>query len=190
MNRTTQLLLSFLASAAVTACAGEQPNNTPTAEAGADTSAPAPAGAAATTGGAAETDFFREQLAMLEKQVGLARLVADRSTRRALKEFAERASRDYQQAKGELQQLATKRNVIAAGSAELTVEGERLSKLSGEHFEREYLDEIIADHEGAVRELESGTRDEYADVRVWSQKTLPVVRRLLEQARQLRTEGS
>lgn len=190
MSRITQLLLSLLASAAVTGCAGEQANNTPTGQAGAGTSSPAPAGAAATTGGAGETEFFREQLAMLEKEVGLARLVADRSSRPALKAFAERVSRDHQQAKGELQQLATKRGVTAAGSEELTVEGERLSKLSGEQFEREYLDEIIADHEDAVRDLEGGARDEYADVRAWSQKTLPVVRRLLEQARQLRAGTS
>ena len=98
--------------------------------------------------------------------------------------------RDHQQASEELRQIASKQQMnLGPEGEQLKVERERLSGLSGEQFDGEYLNEIIADHENAVSDLESATKGEDLEIRQWAAKTLPIVRRHLEEAQQLRKTG-
>ncbi|MBA2306182.1 MAG: DUF4142 domain-containing protein [Acidobacteria bacterium] len=175
---------------AVTGCGAEQPNKAGE-QAGAATPPPATdRAAAATTANTGEADFVKEQLEVGEKQIGLARLVSDRATRPALKRFGETVLRDHQQATEALRQIAGRAGVQKTGQPEqLKVEGERLSKLSGAPFEREYLDEIIADHEDEVADLEKAANGNHPEIRQWATNTLPMVRRRLEEARELRKTG-
>jgi putative membrane protein len=148
-------------------------------------------GVAGTAGVSAAADFVRAQLTLGEKQVGLARLASERATRPAVKQFAEELVRDHQQAGDSLRQIAAKQSVTTTTTAEqLGVERERLSQLSGAQFEREYLDETIADHERAIADLEKATSSEDAAVRQWATATLPIQRRHLEQAQALRKSAT
>jgi putative membrane protein len=139
------------------------------------------------TRGTRNVDFLREQLALGEKQVGLARLAAERAARPEVKQFAEALVRDHQQAADELRQIASSEQVNAATQGEqLKTERERLSGLKGAQFDREYLDEIIADHQDAVGDLEGASKGDDPEMRQWAAKHLPMVQRRLEEARQLR----
>lgn len=181
MSRMTQLLL--VASIAVVGCGREQPR-TGTEQAGAGTPS---ARDTVATRGSRDSDFLREQLAMGDKQVGLARLASDRATRPAVKKFGEMLVRDHQQAGEELRQIASRQQVnVGPEGEQLQVERERLSRLSGEQFEGEFLDEIIADHQDAVGDLENAAKGDDLEIRQWVAKTLPIVRRHLEEAQQLR----
>ena len=181
MSRMTQLLLAV--SIAVVGCEREQPK-TSTEQVGAGTPS---ARDTVATRGSRDSNFLREQLAVGDKQVGLARLASDRATRPALKKFGEMLLRDHQQASEELRQIASRQqaNVRPEGE-QLKVERERLSKLSGEQFEGEYLDEIIADHEDAVGDLENAAKGDDLEIRQWAATTLPIERRHLEGAQQPR----
>ncbi len=185
MRCTTRLLPSLLVLSVLTACTGEQ-GNTATGQPGAGTP-PNRDGAATPVGSTPDTDFLQEQIAVAEKEVGLARLAPKRATRPALREFADRLARDHQQAADELRQIAGRQKVDAlAENEQLKTEGERLSRLSGHEFEREFLDEIIADLEDAVGDLEGAGKTHNSETREWATKTLPTVRRQLEEARKLR----
>ena len=65
---------------------------------------------------------------------------------------------------------------------------ERLSAMSGEAFDRAWLDAMVDDHEDAIEEIEekAGDAREHADVKSWAEKTLPTVRDHLERAKALR----
>jgi putative membrane protein len=138
------------------------------------------------TGGTRDVDFLREQLALGGKEVGLARLAAERAARPEVKKFAEVVVRDHQQAAEDLRQIASTQQVNAAEGEELKTERERLSALTGAQFDREYLDEIIADHEDAAGDLERASKGDDPEIRQWAAKHLPMVQRRLEEARQLR----
>jgi putative membrane protein len=185
MRFANRLLLSLTVVAAGAACASE-PQEPPQAGAGTSTAAQAPAG---TTGAATpDTGFIQGQLMLGEKEIGLARLALEKSTRPGVRQFAEKLLRDHQQAGDELRQIAVRQQVnVTTNADQLDVERDRLSKLSGAAFDREYLVEMIADHERAVRDLEAVSKDENAEIRGWATKTLPHVREHLETARKLQS---
>ena len=119
--------------------------------------------------------------------MGLARLASERATRPAVRKFGEMMLRDYRQASEELRQIASRQQVNAgAENEQLKVERERLSRLSGEQFDREYLDEIIADHQDAVGDLENAAKGNDPEIAQWAARNLPIVRRHLDEAQQLR----
>lgn len=186
----TQLLPAVVLGATVVACGGDDGANSP--QAGAAAPPPAAREAVAGTAGAATaTDFVRTQLTFGDKQIGLARVASERATRPAVKELGAAIVRDHQTAIDSLRQMASQQGVTTSTSPEqLDVERERLSQLSGAAFEREYLDEIIADHERAITDLETANTGGDATLRQWATTTLPVLRRHLERARELRKSDS
>jgi putative membrane protein len=182
MSRMRPLICCLAISTGLAACRSDQPADR---QSPAATAAPAP-GVAGTTGAGRDADFVREQLAVGEKQIGLARLVPERAANPAMKAFGDRLVRDYRQANDQLRRIAADQGVNAAADAsQLEVEGNRLEKLSGPQFEREYLVEIVADHEDAVNDLEAAAKGDNATIRQWASTTLPMVRRNLDEARQL-----
>ena len=184
MNRMPQLLLSLVVSIVVAGC-GREKLKTETEQVG--TGTPTARDPVATRG-TRDAGFIREQLAVGDKQVGLARLASERATRPAVRKFGEMMLRDYRQASEELRQIASRQQVNAgAENEQLKVERERLSRLSGEQFDREYLDEIIADHQDAVGDLENAAKGNDPEIAQWAARNLPIVRRHLDEAQQLRT---
>ena len=183
MNRMPQLLLSLVVSIVVAGCGREKPK-TETEQVG--TGTPTARDPVATRG-TRDAGFLREQLAVGDKQVGLARLASERATRPAVRKFGEMMLRDYRQASEELRQIASRQQLNAgAENEQLKVERERLSRLSGEQFDREYLDEIIADHQDAVGDLENAAKGNDPEIAQWAARNLPIVRRHLDEAQQLR----
>jgi putative membrane protein len=138
----------------------------------------------ATTGGAtAGGTFVQDQLALGRKQHGLAELAADRATRPEVKALAQSIARDHADTYAALRQMA--RDQAVTEPEQLRTERERLSQLSGEAFDREYLVEMIADHERAVTALEEASRSGESEVRAWASSALPRVRQHLEEAKRL-----
>lgn len=135
------------------------------------------------SGAAAGAGFVEDQLALGRKQHGLAELAAERAARPEVKTLAQSIARDHADTYADLRQMAQDQAVTEP--EQLRTERERLSQLSGEQFDREYLIETIADHERAVTALEEASRSGESDVRAWATKALPRVRQHLEEARRL-----
>jgi putative membrane protein len=63
---------------------------------------------------------------------------------------------------------------------------ERLSKLSGAEFDREYIDAMLNAHQKAVDAVEEKATDgDNAEVKQWAASTLPTLKQHLERAKQI-----
>lgn len=144
----------------------------------------------ATTGAGGASAFVQEQLALGSKQQGLAQLAAERASRADVKAFAAELVKGHQQTYAPLEQVAREHRITIPESEQLRVERERLAAISGDRFDREYLTEIISDHEDAISDLERAAREGDASIRGWASQTLPTLRRHLEAARRLQQGGT
>ena len=145
----------------------------------------------ATTGSpTAAGSFIQDQLALGRKQQGLAQLAAQRAARPEVKALAQSIVQDHEQTYASLRQMAQTGSATVAEPDQLRTERDRLSQLSGEQFDREYLTEMIADHERAVTALEEASRSGDAQVRQWAGTALPQVRRHLQEAKRLQGGSS
>ena len=120
-------------------------------------------------------------------EVELARLAATKATSQEVKKFAQMIMDDHVRANDELQSLATQKNIIlpATLSDESRNNVERLSKLSGTDFDREYMELMVEDHEEDV-DLFKKASDETKDpeVKAFAAKTLPKLEHHLQMAKQ------
>jgi putative membrane protein len=183
MKRFTGFLAALVASAAIAACAGDAKND--------DTMA----GAAGTTGSAGtsadvDREWVQDQLADGDAEVKLGRLAQERGASADVRAFGAMMVEKHTMAGTELKRIATRRNVAPKPDAHDDHDDlfDRLSKLSGEEFDRVYLDAMVDEHKDAIEALEdkSGAKDEHADVIEWATKTLPAVKQHLERAKSLR----
>jgi putative membrane protein len=186
MKRWTQFALALVATVSI-ACGGDgnQPNDRAATPAGGGT-----AGTAGTAGsaGAPDAGFIQDQLAEGEAEIALGKLVQERATNPQVKEFGQMMVRDHQKAGAELKQLASKHNITMEGKdhGDHADVQERLAKLSGAEFDREYMKAMVDDHQDAVNEVERKAENaDNPEVRQWASKTLPTLRQHLEQARQI-----
>jgi putative membrane protein len=189
MKRWTQLTLAVVAAAGFTiGCAGDDGRETRT-----DGNPPAvgTSGANANTRSDADASWVRDQLEDGEAEVMLGRLASEKARHPQVKEFAEMMVRDHTKAGAELKQAAGAQATADARTAE-NRDGdhkdlhERLSKLSGAEFDREYMKAMIDEHEEAVNELEGKAKDaDNAQIKDWAGKTLQHVQHHLERAKQI-----
>lgn len=181
MKRWNQIALALVATAAF-ACGGDSPNDR--------TATGGTAGAAGTAGSAAnaEADFVQEQLADGDAEVALGRLAQERATNPQVKEFAKMMVSDHQKAGEDLKQIASKHNITPDPGKHNDHNDlrEKLSKLSGAEFDREYMDAMVDDHEKAVKDVEGKAENsDNPEVRQWASKALPTLRQHLERAKQI-----
>lgn len=182
MKRWAQFALALVATVSI-ACGGDNNRANDTATPGGT------AGAAGTSGAAApDADFIQDQVADGEAEVALGRLVQERATHAQVKEFGEMMVRDHQKAGAELKEIAGKHNIALEGKehSEHNDMRERLSKLSGAEFDREYIEAMVDDHEKAVNDVENKAENaDNPEIRQWASQTLPTLRQHLERAKQI-----
>jgi putative membrane protein len=184
--------MAGLFAVAVAACESRPAENT-----GDDAGAGAGAGVEGTSGregtsgessvGMMEREFIEDQMEDGQTEIRLGRLASERATSPEVKQFAQKMVQDHTEAANQLQQLVRSENLqIDAPQADASNDVyERLSKLSGAEFDREYIDAMVGDHEEAVNGLERHTDSDNASVKQFASSTLPVVRRHLEEAKQI-----
>jgi putative membrane protein len=168
---------------------------------------PGPAAPMARANDTAEAHSFVEKMARVNAaEVQLGELAAQRGTNPEVKQFGRRMAAEHQKANAELKQVAAKMNVTPPAEPDDTHRDlhERLSKLKGAEFDREFMNAMVEGHEEAVRDLQrqadasarggdrtvgttgqAGQADPAAPAKQWAAKTLPDVQKHLEQARQI-----
>jgi putative membrane protein len=138
-------------------------------------------------------------------EIKLGQLAAERASNPQVKQFGRRMVTDHQKANNELKQVASKMSVTLPTEPDQEHQelADRLSKLKGAEFDREYMKAMVDGHEKVAKELERhagpaarqgersvGTSGDTATganaaLEAWASKTLPDVRQHLEQARQI-----
>jgi putative membrane protein len=137
-----------------------------------------------------DRDFVGDMMADGHAEVELGKMAQQKARNPQVKEFAANMVRDHQKAGAELKTVAANANIDTSTIDADMDHGkdlrERLSKLSGMEFDREYMKAMVDEHEKAVDEVED--KAEQADndhVKQWAAKALPVLKKHLEQARHI-----
>ena len=133
-------------------------------------------------------------------EVKLGQLAAERASNAQVKQFGRRMVTDHQKANNELKQIASKMAVQLPTAADAKHQElyDRLSKLKGAEFDKEYMKAMVDGHQEVAQELErhsdnnarsvgtSGNASQpVSSVNAWASKTLPDVRQHLDQAKQI-----
>ena len=155
---------------------------------------------------ASDDHAFVEKMAQAGiAEVKLGQLAAERASNAQVKQFGRRMASDHQKANNELKQIASKMAVQLPTETDAKHQDlyDRLSKLKGAEFDREYMKAMVDGHQEVAQELErhsdnntrsvgtSGNASQpEASVKGWASKTLPDVRQHLEQAKQIEAKVS
>jgi putative membrane protein len=121
-------------------------------------------------------------------EVALGELAARQASNNEVKQFARRMIDDHTKANNELKELASKEGITFPNelSARQKALQDRLAKLSGANFDREYMSAMVKDHDNAValfqKESRSGSNPE---LKAWAKKTLPTLLEHQKMARDL-----
>jgi putative membrane protein len=118
-------------------------------------------------------------------EVELGRLAAEKGSSDQVKKFGQRMVDDHSKAGDELKTLAGNKNItlptdVDAKDKMLRL---RLSKLSGDAFDRAYIKAMVTDHRKDVNEFRTVSRSaKDPDVKAWASKTLPTLEEHLKLA--------
>ena len=132
-----------------------------------------------------DAEFMREAFQGGLAEVEMGRLAADQAASLEVKQFGQRMVTDHGAANGELAQLASRKGVVlpTEPGPKHVATRERLAALRGTEFDRQYMAEMIRDHQEDVaafqREADTGHDP---DVRAWAAKMVPVLREHLRLA--------
>jgi putative membrane protein len=119
-------------------------------------------------------------------EVELGRLAVQRASNPAVKNFGQQMIEDHSRANNELKAIATRKNIAlpAELNADQKAMMDKLSKLSGAEFDKEYMSDMVKDHEADAKEFENqSNKGTDADIKAFAGKTLPVIQRHLQMAR-------
>jgi putative membrane protein len=118
-------------------------------------------------------------------EVELGRLAARVASSDQVKQFAQRMVDDHSKGNEELKALAQQKNITLPTDLDPQDKAlhDRLSKLTGEAFDGEYMRTMVMGHAAVANEfrMESRTGTD-ADVKAWASKTLPTIEDHLRQA--------
>jgi putative membrane protein len=116
-------------------------------------------------------------------EVELGRLAAQKGASDEVRQFGQRMVDDHSKANEELMRVASSKGMTppAALNAKHQAEMQKLSALSGEKFDKEYVKMMVKDHKKDVGEFEKeATRGADPDVKAFAAATLPTLREHLQ----------
>jgi putative membrane protein len=160
-----------------------------------------------------DKDFVNQQLSGGMAEVELGRMASERAVNADVKKFAQMMVEDHTKAGNELTEVAARFSIAATPQIDEKHRDlmEKLSKLRGNEFDREYINAMVDGHEDVVDALETrvdstaGLKDRVtnndtaanqvtpektdnapkAAVNAWATKALPTVRHHLDEAKKL-----
>lgn len=158
---------------------------------------PSPSASPATPGqnnlSSVDRQFMTEAAQGGLAEVQLGQLASQRGASDAVKQYGQRMVQDHTLVNDQLKQLATQKGVTLPTSLDSKHKQvqQRLSRLSGATFDRQYLNHMLQDHEKDVSLFQTeAEQGQDPDVRAFAAQTLPVLQEHLQQVRSLVNPGS
>jgi len=118
-------------------------------------------------------------------EVELGKLAAEKATKDAVKKFGQRMADDHSKANDELKSLAQSKGITLPTSVDPKDKAtqDRFAKLSGDAFDRAYMQHMLADHRKDVAAFRTESKSgKDPDVKAWAGKTLPTLEEHLKLA--------
>jgi len=165
-------------------------SNAPSA---AGTNAPGNAGGMTKSGGTSSLSSSDRKFIMKAAEGGMAevelgQLATQRASDPQVKQFAQRMVTDHTKANDQLKQIAAGKNVQLPTDMPSSAkrERDRLSKLSGAQFDREYMSHMTSDHKKDTSLFRSAAKSaKDADIKQFASSTLPTLEEHLQLAQSL-----
>src|SRR4051812_3960546 len=158
---------------AIPAAAQTKPATHP--KTGAAKTAPAKTGAAAAS---PDQAFAHEAAIGGMAEVELGNLAKEKASSADVKQFGDRMATDHSKANDELKQWASSKSITLPTELDAKHKAlrDRLSKLSGEAFDKAYMYEMVMDHQHDVAAFKrESTSGKDPDLKAWAGKTLPTL---------------
>ncbi|MDZ8083265.1 MAG: DUF4142 domain-containing protein [Nostoc sp. SerVER01] len=161
------------------------------------TESPSPTASPTTSGqntlSSSDRQFITEAAQDGLAEVQLGQLASQRGTSNTVKQFAQHMVEDHTQVNNQLKQLASQKGVTlptSIGSTNQQVE-QRLSKLSGANFDREYMNQMVQAHEKDVSAFQTQAQQgQDPDLKAFAAQALPTLQQHLQEARSIVNPGS
>jgi putative membrane protein len=137
---------------------------------------------------ASDEKFVREAAEGGMAEIALGELATEKASSDEVKKFGQRMVDDHSKAADELKEIASSKGIRVPDklSAKERMTKDRLSKLSGEQFDRAYMSDMVKDHAEDVADfkLESSSGTD-PDVKHFAATTLPTLQDHLRQAKEI-----
>ena len=127
----------------------------------------------------ADHQFIKDAAEGGMAEVELGRLASEKASSNEVRKFGQRMVEDHQKANDRLKEIATKKGVDLPiePNAEQKTTKERLSKLSGEAFDKAYVETMLKDHRKDVAEFQKESNNgRDPDVRQFASESLPTLK--------------
>jgi putative membrane protein len=121
-------------------------------------------------------------------EVELGKLAAEKGSSEDVKKFGQRMVEDHSKANDQLKQVASSKGVEVPAdlNAKDKATKARLSKLSGEQFDKAYMSDMVKDHQQDVAEFRKESKmAKDPEVKSFASQTLPVIEDHLKEARSI-----
>ena len=128
---------------------------------------------------ATDKKFIREAAEGGMAEVELGRLATEKASNEDVKKFGERMVNDHSKADDKLKQIAGNDGVSLPDKMDASSERllNKLKKMSGAQFDREYMSEMVSDHQKDIREFEKEAKSgRNGDIKQFANETLPTLR--------------
>jgi len=120
-------------------------------------------------------------------EVELGRLATQRAGDVSVHEFGARMVADHGRANSELKSIAGQKGIQLPTelNSEQKSEMDKLSKMSGAEFDKEYMSAMLKDHETDVKDFDTQAKEgNDPEIKAFAGKTLPTLQQHLQMAQQ------
>jgi putative membrane protein len=141
----------------------------------------------------ADRDFVEKAAQGGIAEVALGKLASKQAASTDVKSYGKTLVGDHSKANDELKAIAGRKNITLPSdvTASQKKAEDRLEKLSGASFDREYVKQMVKDHEDTIKLFEKEAKSgKDADLKAFAEKTLPTLKEHLTHARQLASKTS
>ncbi len=121
-------------------------------------------------------------------EVKMAELAAERASSEEVKEYARHILEDHQKANERVKDIASQQGITLPSDMDAKQKAayDRLSKLSGEEFDRAFTREMVRDHKQDVSEFRRASKTaRNPEVKEFASNTLPTLQQHLKRAQEL-----
>ena len=133
--------------------------------------------------GSSDEDFMKNVAAAGTAEIELSKVAATKSTNSEIKKFAQMMITDHTKAGTELKALAVKKNVTLPTDMDSSHKSDLddLKTETGADFDRDYVENMLGDHEKAVSDFQSKSKNATdPEVKAFVDKTLPTLQKHLD----------
>ena len=142
---------------------------------------------AGNTGNMDSQEFVNEAASGSMMEVALGEMASQKASSEEVKSFGQKMVEDHSKANEELKQIAESNSLTVPETMMDKQQKmvDKLSELSGEEFDKEYMKAMLKDHKKDIKKFEKAASNaDNAEIQSWARKTLDV----LEQHHQLAEE--